>query len=49
MRSPPFPRQPPVPDELDMPNLNVLSPLDLSLTDATGSGSDLVRVKVYRA
>jgi phenylacetyl-CoA:acceptor oxidoreductase len=39
----------PVPDDLDMPNLNALSPLDLSLTDATGSGSDLVRVKVYRA
>jgi hypothetical protein len=32
-----------------MPNLNALAPLDLSLTDATGSGSDLVRVKIYRA
>jgi phenylacetyl-CoA:acceptor oxidoreductase len=39
----------PVADELDMPNLNALAPIDLSLTDATGSGSDLVRVKVYRA
>jgi phenylacetyl-CoA:acceptor oxidoreductase len=39
----------PVADEYDMPNLNALAPIDLSVTDATGSGSDLVRVKVYRA
>jgi phenylacetyl-CoA:acceptor oxidoreductase len=32
-----------------LPNLNALAPLHLSLTDATGSGADLVRVKVYRA
>jgi phenylacetyl-CoA:acceptor oxidoreductase len=39
----------PVADEFDMPNLNALAPLDLSLIDATGSGSDLVQVKIYRA
>ncbi len=39
----------PVADELGMPNLNALEPIDLSLIDATGSGSDLMRVKVYRA
>jgi anaerobic selenocysteine-containing dehydrogenase len=39
----------PVADELDMPNLNSLEPIDLSLIDSTGSGSDLVRVKVYKA
>jgi phenylacetyl-CoA:acceptor oxidoreductase len=39
----------PVAEDLGMPNLNSLAPMDLSLTDATGSGSDLVRVKVYRA
>ena len=32
-----------------MPNLNMLEPIDLSLIDATGSGSDLIRVKVYKA
>ncbi len=35
--------------DLEMPNLNQLAPMDLSLTDATGSGADLVRVKIYRA
>jgi phenylacetyl-CoA:acceptor oxidoreductase len=39
----------PVASELDMPNLNMLEPIDLSLVDATGSGSDLIRVKVYKA
>ncbi len=39
----------PVAEDLHMPNLNMLEPIDLSLIDATGSGSDLVRVKVYRA
>ena len=38
----------PVAEEIQMPNLNALEPIDLSLIDATGSGSDLVRVKVYR-
>jgi phenylacetyl-CoA:acceptor oxidoreductase len=39
----------PVASDLDMPNLNMLEPIDLSLIDATGSGSDLIRVKVSRA
>jgi phenylacetyl-CoA:acceptor oxidoreductase len=39
----------PVAEDIQMPNLNALEPIDLSLIDATGSGSDLVRVKVYRA
>ena len=39
----------PVADEFDMPNLNALAPIDLSVTDSTGSGGDLVRVKIYRA
>jgi phenylacetyl-CoA:acceptor oxidoreductase len=39
----------PVAQALDMPNLNMLEPIDLSLVDSTGSGSDLVRIKVYRA
>jgi phenylacetyl-CoA:acceptor oxidoreductase len=39
----------PVASDLDMPNLNALEPMDLSLIDATGSGSDLIRVKVYKA
>ena len=32
-----------------LPNLNQLAPIHLALTDATGSGADLVRVRVYRA
>ncbi|HEY2996307.1 MAG TPA: molybdopterin-dependent oxidoreductase [Methylomirabilota bacterium] len=39
----------PVAEDLHMPNLNALEPIDLSLIDSTGSGSDLIRVKVYRA
>jgi phenylacetyl-CoA:acceptor oxidoreductase len=39
----------PVAKDIGLPNLNQLAPLHLSLTDATGSGADLVRVKVYRA
>jgi phenylacetyl-CoA:acceptor oxidoreductase len=35
--------------DLHMPNMNTLTPMGLSLTDATGSGADLVRVKVTRA
>jgi phenylacetyl-CoA:acceptor oxidoreductase len=34
--------------ELEMPNLNQLATMDLALTDATGSGADLVRVKLTR-
>ncbi|MBT4519612.1 MAG: molybdopterin oxidoreductase, partial [Halieaceae bacterium] len=32
--------------DLDFPSLNSLTPLSLELTDATGSGADLVRVSV---
>ena len=39
----------PVAQDLDMPNLNMLEPIDLSLIDATGSGSDLIKVKIYKA
>jgi len=39
----------PVAKDLGLPNLNQLAPLHLSLTDATGSGADLVRVRLYRA
>ena len=35
--------------DLAMPNLNQVAAMDLDLTDATGSGADLVRVKVYKA
>jgi phenylacetyl-CoA:acceptor oxidoreductase len=34
--------------DLDLPSLNSLTPLALSLTDNTGSGADLIRVKVTR-
>jgi phenylacetyl-CoA:acceptor oxidoreductase len=39
----------PVAKDLHIPNLNQLTPLHLALTDATGSGADMVRVKIYRA
>lgn len=39
----------PIAKDLDMPNLNHLAPLHLALTDATGSGADVVRVRVYPA
>lgn len=34
--------------DLDFPSLNTLVPLSLDLTDATGSGADLVRVSIRR-
>jgi len=34
--------------DLGMPNLNEVATMDLALTDATGSGADLVRVKLTR-
>lgn len=34
---------------LNTPNLNQLVNVSLALTDATGSGADLVRVRVYKA
>lgn len=39
----------PVAKELNMPSLNRLAPFHLALTDATGSGADLVRVRIYKA
>jgi phenylacetyl-CoA:acceptor oxidoreductase len=38
----------PVARDLGMPSLNQVSAMDLDLTDATGSGADLVRVAVRR-
>lgn len=35
--------------DLDMPSMNTVTPMSLKLTDATGSGADLVRVSVSRA
>jgi phenylacetyl-CoA:acceptor oxidoreductase len=34
--------------DMDMPSLNTIAPMSLELTDATGSGSDIVRVQVRR-
>lgn len=34
--------------DLDLPSLNTIAPMTLDLTDATGSGSDIVRVAVRR-
>lgn len=34
--------------DLDIPNANDLSKLDLDLLDAGGSSSDLVKVKIYK-
>ncbi len=39
----------PVVKDLQTPNLNKLLNFGLSLTDATGSGADLVPVKIYKA
>ena len=35
--------------DLDLPSLNSLTDLSLKLTDSTGSGSDIMRVKVTKA
>ena len=35
--------------DLDLPSLNSLTDLSLSLTDGTGSGADLMRVKISRS
>ena len=35
--------------DLQTPNLNRLVKLSLALTDATGSGADLVKVRIYKA
>ena len=34
--------------DLGMPSLNTIAPMSLELTDATGSGSDIVKVQVRR-
>jgi len=34
--------------DLELPSLNSLTSLSLSLTDSTGSGSDLARVKIIK-
>ena len=39
----------PVAKDLGTPNLNKLASIGLSLTDASGSGADLVSVKIYKA
>ena len=39
----------PVARDFDMPSLNQVSAMDLDLTDATGSGADVVKVAVRRA
>lgn len=39
----------PVAKDLNTPNLNRLVKLGLALTDATGSGADLVKVRIYKA
>lgn len=38
----------PVAREVDVPNLNDLTPISLELTDAMGSGSDMVRVGIKK-
>jgi phenylacetyl-CoA:acceptor oxidoreductase len=39
----------PLARDFDMPSLNSLATMSLALTDATGSGADIVRVKIQRA
>jgi phenylacetyl-CoA:acceptor oxidoreductase len=39
----------PVAKDFGMPSLNQLAPMSLELTDATGSGADLVRVRLGKA
>jgi phenylacetyl-CoA:acceptor oxidoreductase len=39
----------PVAKELGTPNLNKLATTSIALTDATGSGADLVKVRIYKA
>jgi phenylacetyl-CoA:acceptor oxidoreductase len=33
---------------LDMPSLNTIAPMSMALTDATGSGSDIVKVQLHK-
>jgi phenylacetyl-CoA:acceptor oxidoreductase len=39
----------PVAKDLGTPNLNKLATTSIALTDATGSGADLVKVRIYKA
>jgi len=39
----------PVAKDFEMPSLNKLATMSLELTDATGSGADLVRVSIGKA
>jgi phenylacetyl-CoA:acceptor oxidoreductase len=39
----------PVAKDFGMPSLNALATMSMDLTDATGSGADIVRVRVARA
>ncbi|NLZ42565.1 MAG: molybdopterin oxidoreductase, partial [Comamonadaceae bacterium] len=39
----------PLAKDFGMPSLNTLAEMSLDLTDATGSGADLVRVRVRKA
>ncbi len=39
----------PVAKDFGVPSLNTLATMSISLTDATGSGADIVRVKIVRA
>ena len=39
----------PLAKDFGMPSLNSLVPMSMDLTDATGSGADIVRVKIERA
>jgi phenylacetyl-CoA:acceptor oxidoreductase len=39
----------PMAKDFGVPSLNTLATMSISLTDATGSGADIVRVKVCRA
>jgi phenylacetyl-CoA:acceptor oxidoreductase len=34
--------------DMQAPSLNTIAPMSLELTDATGSGADVVRVRVRR-
>ncbi|MEM2651081.1 MAG: molybdopterin dinucleotide binding domain-containing protein, partial [Candidatus Caldarchaeum sp.] len=38
----------PVPKNIDAPNMNRLVPITLETTDGTGSGADLVKVRVEK-
>jgi phenylacetyl-CoA:acceptor oxidoreductase len=39
----------PMAKDFGVPSLNALASMSMDLTDATGSGADIVRVKITRA